>query len=60
MLAEEFHLGAAAQDTDDRIIYDQATGSLFYDADGNGAGAAVRFAVLANKALVTASDFYVG
>ncbi len=60
LLAEEFRLGAGAQDADDRIIYDQTTGSLFYDADGNGAGAAMRFAVLANKALVTAADFYVG
>ena len=33
-----------ARDAGDRILYDQATGRLFYDAGRNGAGAAVLFA----------------
>jgi Ca2+-binding RTX toxin-like protein len=54
-----FFAGTAAHDADDRIIYDQATGSLYYDADGNGAGAAILFATLANHQAVAASDFTV-
>ena len=54
-----FVIGAAAQDTDDRILYDQATGRLFFDADGSGVGAAVQFATLTGAPLITASDFTV-
>jgi Ca2+-binding RTX toxin-like protein len=57
--AASFHVGAAAHDADDRIVYNKATGALSYDADGTGATAAVQFAVLANKAVLTASDFLV-
>ncbi|MGO4525678.1 hypothetical protein AB4097_12530 [Microvirga sp. 2MCAF35] len=34
--ASAFALGTQAHDQDDRIIYDQATGRLFYDLDGTG------------------------
>jgi Ca2+-binding RTX toxin-like protein len=54
-----FVAGTAALDADDRIIYDQATGNLYFDIDGSGAGAQVLFAVLDNKAPLTASDFTV-
>jgi serralysin len=54
-----FHAGTAAHDTDDRIIYNKATGALFYDADGTGAQAKIQFAALSNKALLTAADFVV-
>jgi Ca2+-binding RTX toxin-like protein len=54
-----FFAGAAAHDADDRIIYDSATGQLFYDADGNGAGAQVLFATLTGAPIVAASDFLV-
>jgi len=57
--ANEFVIGAAAGDADDRIIYNQATGQLFYDADGNGAGAAVLFATLQNAPAITVTDFTV-
>src|SRR6185295_1380467 len=41
--ANAFVTGTSAQDADDRIIYDQATGALYFDADGSGSGAAVQF-----------------
>ena len=55
-----FVVGAAAADADDRIVYDPATGTLYYDRDGSGNGSAVAFAVLDNKpATLTAFDFLV-
>lgn len=44
--ANAFIIGTAAGDADDRIIYDDTTGDLFFDADGNGAGAQIQFATL--------------
>lgn len=52
-------LGSGAVDADDRILYQQATGELFYDADGAGRGAAVKFAVLDNNSALTAADILV-
>jgi Ca2+-binding RTX toxin-like protein len=52
-----FAIGTQAGDSDDRILYDQTSGALYYDADGNGAGAAVQFATLQGMPIITASDF---
>jgi Ca2+-binding RTX toxin-like protein len=57
--ANAFFVGAAAHDADDRIIYDSATGALYYDADGNGAGAAIQFAILQGAPPINSSDFQV-
>jgi Ca2+-binding RTX toxin-like protein len=62
LAASAFQSGAgltSAQEADDRIIYDTASGALYYDADGSGAVAAVRFAVIGigSHALLTAVDF---
>jgi Ca2+-binding RTX toxin-like protein len=57
--ANAFFAGSAAHDLDDRIIYNQATGQLFYDADGTGAIAAVLFATLQGNPAVGAGDFAV-
>ena len=57
--ASAFVTGTAATEADDRIVYNSATGQLFYDADGSGAGAAVLFATLTGAPLLAASDFIV-
>ena len=48
-----------AQDSNDHIVYETDTGKLFYDANGNGAGAAVQFALLTGNPTITAADFQV-
>ncbi|WP_442583170.1 calcium-binding protein [Mesorhizobium sp. ASY16-5R] len=48
-----------ALDANDHIVYETDTGKLFYDADGNGAGAAIQFAVLTGNPAITAADFVV-
>ncbi len=53
-----FHAGTVAADADDRILYDSATGNLYYDADGNGAGAAVQFAQVTAMTALTNADFF--
>jgi Ca2+-binding RTX toxin-like protein len=40
-------------------VYNQATGDLFYDADGAGAAAAVKFAVIANHLQLSAASFQI-
>lgn len=55
------NLTGNAADANDYIIYETDTGKLFYDADGNGAGAKVQFALLgtATHPTITAADFVV-
>jgi Ca2+-binding RTX toxin-like protein len=52
-------VNATALDSNDHIIYNNNTGALFYDADGNGVGAAVKIALIGNHAALTAADFLV-
>ena len=40
-------------------LYDPATGNLSYDADGTGAVAAIRFAILTPGLTMTNADFVV-
>jgi Ca2+-binding RTX toxin-like protein len=56
--AAAFFIGSAAHDADDRIIYDGADGTLWYDADGTGAQAATAFAVLPTALALTQNDFH--
>jgi len=57
LVSSAFYAGTKAQDAADRIIYDKATGKLFYDYDGTGKGAAVQFALLDKGLTLTAADF---
>jgi Ca2+-binding RTX toxin-like protein len=59
--ATQFKTGSNnnAGDGLDRIIYNQSSGALFYDADGTGAIAAVQIALIGNKANLTAEDFVI-
>ena len=54
-----FHAGVKAADANDYIVYNKATGILSYDNDGNGAHAAIAFAILTNKPVLAANDFQV-
>ena len=54
-----FHVGAAAHDGSDRIIYNPTNGFLIYDANGDKAGGAIHFATLAPHLHMTHADFQV-
>ncbi|MFC7498644.1 hypothetical protein ACFQRC_05355 [Enterovirga sp. GCM10030262] len=54
-----FRAGTTAEDASDRILYDEATGDIFYDADGDGGAAAVLFAQVTPGTELTAADFFV-
>lgn len=54
-----FREGSAAADGGDRIVYDQATGKIFYDADGSGAAAAILFATVTPGTPLTHADFII-
>jgi len=57
--AGAFAMGTAAQDADDRILYDSSTGNLYFDSDGTGAASPILFAVVHEGLNVTANDFVV-
>jgi Ca2+-binding RTX toxin-like protein len=44
--AGAFHTGAVATQADDRVLYDTVSKALYYDADGVGGVAAVKFATI--------------
>ena len=56
---ERFHIGTAAAEADDRVIYNSSNGQLFYDGDGSGAGAAALIATINSAPAVAASDIEV-
>ena len=56
---KDLSVAGATIDSNDRILYDKATGALSYDADGSGSKAAVKFAIIDTKAALTASDFFI-
>lgn len=58
LAADAFHAGTAAADAEDRIIYNSATGEIFYDSDGTGAAAAVLVARVDPGTALTSADFF--
>jgi Ca2+-binding RTX toxin-like protein len=52
--------GVSAQDADHHLLYDTATGQLFYDADGSGFEPALLIATLTGKPALAATDILVG
>jgi len=55
----QFVIGTAALDSNDNITYNNITGALFYDADGNGTTEPVQIAVLGAALALTNADFVV-
>lgn len=60
LASDEFVVGTQALDGNDYIIYNQSTGQIFYDADGNGTGStAVLFAQITPNTALGFNDFVV-
>jgi Ca2+-binding RTX toxin-like protein len=55
--ASAFHVGTKATSEDHHLIYNSATGALFYDADGLGGAAQIQIAQLTARPIIDASDF---
>ncbi len=55
--ASELQFGTASADGNDYLVYNGATGELFYDADANGAGAQILFAKLTAGSVLDTGDF---
>jgi Ca2+-binding RTX toxin-like protein len=59
LAATAFVAGTAALDAADRIIYNAATGALYFDSDGTGAAAQLQFATLIPAATLSNADFVI-
>jgi Ca2+-binding RTX toxin-like protein len=59
LAAEAFHAGTRATNAAHRILYDEATGRIFYDSDGSGGAAALLFARVDAGTALTSGDFLV-
>jgi Ca2+-binding RTX toxin-like protein len=57
--ADRFTVGAAALRGSDRFIYNDATGALFFDADGTGTLEQVQFAQLSANPVLSSSDILI-
>lgn len=54
-----FVAGTAAADAGDRIIYDSASGNIWYDSDGSGDAAMTLFAQVSAGTVLTSLDIAV-
>jgi Ca2+-binding RTX toxin-like protein len=59
MDASQFRLGTKALDGSDRIVYDRASGDMFYDADGSGGAQAILFAQFDAGTAISLGDMFV-
>ena len=60
LVASAFRVGAAAVDGNDRVIYNNVSGALYFDPDGAGDAVQIQFArINGSPNNVTASDFFV-
>jgi hypothetical protein len=59
LAASRFKIGSQAVDADDYIIYNSATGALYYDSTGSATGAAVQIATMGVGLNLTNADFVV-
>lgn len=50
--------GTAATTLQQRLVYDQATGNLYFDADGSGSGTRQQIAALADGTVLTHEDIF--
>ena len=57
--AEQFVLGTASVDGDDRFIFNQDTGRLSFDADGSGVLEAVEIATFYNNTVLSNADIFI-
>jgi len=56
--ASAFALGTAATDANQHLIYNNATGALYYDPDGAGGLAQIQIAIFSNHPTLSAMDFH--
>ncbi|ANY81316.1 hypothetical protein BB934_26400 [Microvirga ossetica] len=56
---EKFWIGSKAQDANDRVIYNDKNGKLYYDADGTGKAQQIQIATLDKKPHLTNADIFV-
>jgi Ca2+-binding RTX toxin-like protein len=60
LAASSFALGTKATSTAAQIVYDKASGKLYYDTDGTGSAAAIQFASVTAGTQLTHADFLLG
>ena len=56
---EQFVAGTSSNDSDDRFIYDQSLGNLFFDQDGTGSSAQVQLATLSSAPSIDSSEIFI-
>lgn len=59
LAAKFFHVGKGAHDASDRIIYQRATGQIWYDEDGTGGARKILIGRVDAGAYLDVSDFWV-